>query len=572
MAIVSNYTALLTGTSWTGSEVTETPVFVTYSFPRSLPDYQRSDYGKAGFRPLTADEQKLAEKALAAWSKVSGLQFLKVSPEAGDITFGAYNFSKVKDLHGYSGFAYFPSPYNDAVLDSPTPTGTAAIGGDVFVNSGDTLDFGLYLHEIGHAIGLKHPFEASGDHDEILAGALDDTEHTVMSYTFTGAGRVKLGPLDIQAVQNIYGVASASGRQVASWSWNARTETLTQTGRSRSEQILGISTADRIDGRNGHDTLSGLAGDDTLSGGNGRDQLFGGEGNDVLSGNAGDDSLYGLAGDDLLLPGSGSNTIDGGTGSDTLSYADLSTAVSVLIDDWLQGGVAMVGDIIRDSFTGIENLVGSAFDDVLSGDSGANILEGGAGADQLDGGAGRDTASYATAPKGVHASLEDPLANRGVAAGDSYLAIETLTGSTHADRLTGDAGQNRLEGAAGKDVLDGRAGADTLIGGAGADKFLFSTTLEAGNVDRILDFTPGTDLILLDAAVFTAFAAPGKLAGLQFKDLATGKADATDRILYESGKGILSYDADGSGTAVEAVRFATLADKAHLTASDFLIV
>lgn len=572
MAIVSNYTALLSGLSWTGSEVTGTPVFVTYSFPETLPDQQRSDFSKAGFRPLTGEEQKLAEKALAAWAKVSGIQFLKVSPEDGDITFGVYNFNKIKGMSTSSGFAYYPDPHNDAVEGSITPTGTSAIGGDVFVNRGDSLDFGLYLHEIGHAIGLKHPFETFGAHDAILTGALDTTDFTVMSYTVADTGRVKLGPLDIQAAQSIYGVASTSGRQVASWSWNAKAETLTQIGRSKSEQILGVSTADRIEGRSGNDTLSGLAGDDTLSGGNGHDQLFGGAGDDVLSGNAGNDSLYGLTGDDLLLPGSGSNTIDGGTGNDTLSYADLSAAVSVVIDDWLQGGVTVVGDIVRDSFTGIENLIGSAFDDALSGDSSANILEGGAGADRLEGGGGRDTAAYATATTGVHASLEDPLANRGVAAGDSYVAIENLTGSAHADRLTGDAGQNRLDGGAGKDVLDGRAGADTLIGDAGADKFLFSTAPEAGNVDRIVDFDPATDRILLDEAVFTAFSTPGKLAGLQFRDLASGKVDATDRILYDTSKGVLYYDADGSGSTTDAIRFATFADKIALSAAEFFIV
>lgn len=87
----------------------------------------------------------------------------------------------------------------------------------------------------------------------------------------------------------------------------------------------------------------------------------------------------------------------------------------------------------------------------------------------LNGGAGSDTASYANASVGVAANLSDSAFNTNEAAGDSYAAIENLTGSAFNDKLTGDGGANVLDGGAGNDTLVGGAGADVLTGGAGTD-------------------------------------------------------------------------------------------------------
>src|SRR6185369_15136070 len=123
-----------------------------------------------------------------------------------------------------------------------------------------------------------------------------------------------------------------------------------------------------------------------------------------------------------------------------------------------------------DNFAFITNLVGSAFDDKLTGTSGNNILIGGAGHDILNGGsAGVDTASYATAAKGVIANLGDSTKNIGAddANGDTYVNIDNLTGSSFDDILTGNANANTLTGGDGNDTLDGGAGADAMIGGKG---------------------------------------------------------------------------------------------------------
>ena len=109
------------------------------------------------------------------------------------------------------------------------------------------------------------------------------------------------------------------------------------------------------------------------------------DGNDALSGGAGDDMLFGGSGDDTLEGGAGADTLNGGRGSDAASYASSATAVTVN----LLTGAASGGDAEGDIFTGIENLIGSALADTLTGDGGANVFRPGDGMDIVDGGGGQ---------------------------------------------------------------------------------------------------------------------------------------------------------------------------------------
>ena len=134
----------------------------------------------------------------------------------------------------------------------------------------------------------------------------------------------------------------------------------------------------------GIENLTGSAQDDTLTGDGNANTLLGNDGNDTLSGGAGDDNLDGGNDDDTLIGGAGADTLDGGIGSDTASY--IGSAAAVTVD--LAAGTASGGDAQGDSFTSIENLIGSANNDVLTGSTQANVLDG--GADSLDGGLGDD--------------------------------------------------------------------------------------------------------------------------------------------------------------------------------------
>ena len=202
------------------------------------------------------------------------------------------------------------------------------------------------------------------------------------------------------------------------------------------------------------------------------------EGDDTVVGSGRDDVIDGGIGDDLLIGGAGADTLIGGAGVDTASYADAAGAVTVS----LATGTGGLGEAGGDTLDGIENLVGSAFDDVFKGDGEDNRLEGGAGddilsgglmgADSYIGGTGSDTASYAYAPSGVAISLMSGIGGRGEAVNDSFDSIENLIGSYFDDDLKGDNGANRLDGGHGNDVLIGGAGDDVLIGGNGVNLFL----------------------------------------------------------------------------------------------------
>jgi Ca2+-binding RTX toxin-like protein len=270
------------------------------------------------------------------------------------------------------------------------------------------------------------------------------------------------------------------------------------------------------------DILVGDAGNNVLEGGGGADALIGGGGNDTasyahasasvfanltnsafntgdaagdvynniqnLTGSAFDDVLAGNDNDNVIEGGAGADALIGGGGVDTASYAHASGTVFVSLSDPINGNGG--ADARGDTYNSIENVIGSAYSDFLSGDAGNNVLEGGGGADTLVGEAGIDTASYAHASVGVTANLANTSANSGEASFDAYISIENLTGSAFNDTLVGDAGGN---------ALDGGKGNDTLTGGAGNDTFVFRAGF---GHDDVTDFVAGHDAIELHDGLF----------------------------------------------------------------------
>ena len=330
------------------------------------------------------------------------------------------------------------------------------------------------------------------------------------------------------------------------------------------DDLWGEAGNDVLECYAGNDFLIGGIGDDRLSGGAGDDQIDGGDGvdtavyaapyavvgvtvdlsiagpqntghgfdplsnvenlrgtqaNDVLKGNDGSNKLEGSGGYDTLAGGAGNDLLDGGLGNDTASYeaATGRVVVSLGISNPQDTGAAGF-----DTLVGVENLIGSAYNDELSGNAGANLLDGKLGTDFLYAGAGNDT--YVL--KDVHKISDFPLrfafdrvvelagegtdtvrverpgpnnvvtsywleanVENGIVTG---MDIFTLNGNELNNQLTGNSAANTLNGNDGNDTLSGSGGSDNLNGGAGNDTYVVDN---AG--DRVVEAVgAGIDLVL----------------------------------------------------------------------------
>jgi Ca2+-binding RTX toxin-like protein len=201
------------------------------------------------------------------------------------------------------------------------------------------------------------------------------------------------------------------------------------------DELRGGDGDDNLYGEDGDDRLYGDAGNDILDGGAGSDLLEGGIGNDTLRGGVGNDILRGGDGDDILDGGAGADTLSGGAGVDTLTYASATAGIVLNLATGTHGGAA-AGDVLEDAF---ERVIGSGFDDVITGGAGNDYIEGGAGNDKLYGGAGNDT-------------------------------------------LYGGDGDDLLDAQAGNDTLYGGAGNDILVGGDDSDVYLIDRNSGADEI------------------------------------------------------------------------------------------
>jgi uncharacterized delta-60 repeat protein len=252
--------------------------------------------------------------------------------------------------------------------------------------------------------------------------------------------------------------------------------------------------------------------------------LVGTVGGDYLDGRGGADSLTGGLGNDTLIGGAGADTMLGGVGNDVYNVDSRYDVVTELKNQGLDEVQSKVSYTLP---VNVENLV-------LTG-------------------------------TGAIKGIGNGLAN-------------SITGNDANNLIKGGGSNDTLLGGLGDDTLNGGPGLDVLTGGAGKDAFVFDSALNAStNIDLIVDFTVGEDVIHLDNDVFKAFLFDfASLPSNAFRfgvGLKTASA-AEDRILYNTTTGALYYDADGTGTASEAVQIAQLGALTHPTLSnlDFYII
>ncbi|MBA1158076.1 M10 family metallopeptidase [Microvirga mediterraneensis] len=343
---------------------------VTYSFPTSGSTYGTS-YGAAenitNFQGLGSIQQTTARNALKAYASVANLTFTEMDETAtqhADVRLAMSDATP-------TAWAYLPS--------------TAAEGGDVWFNlsngyftstaKGNYASM-VFLHELGHAIGLDHPHEGN-----VMPQDRDSLEYTVMSYRSYLGGSTTSGytnetwgyaqslmMYDIAAVQHMYGANYATNSGNSTYSWNPATGemsingvaqgapgdnriflTIWDGGGNDTYNLSNYTTNLKIDLRPGEWTktsnaqLAKLSWDgskvavgnianallyqgDTRSlienavGGSGNDTLTGNDGANLLKGGAGADKLYGLGGADILDGGIGADTLTGGGGADIFDF------------------------------------------------------------------------------------------------------------------------------------------------------------------------------------------------------------------------------------------------------------
>lgn len=216
----------------------------------------------------------------------------------------------------------------------------------------NTQGYETLLHEVGHALGLKHPFDGS----KTLPTSQDNTNNTVMSYTEKGDYKTTFQSYDLAALKWIYGTDGLGGENHISGSTTTTTPTITN------QNLKGTSAANKLQGGTGNDTLDG---------GTGRDTLIGGDGDD----------LY-------IVDNTGDRVIE----TNTIGLDEIQSSVTFTLSQNVEN-LTLTGEKAINGTGNVlaNNLIGNGKSNILIGNAGNDTLEGGKGNDKLTGGTGNDT-------------------------------------------------------------------------------------------------------------------------------------------------------------------------------------
>lgn len=610
---------LVQGSTWTWQPgATRT---LTYSFHMDPP---------VPYAPWlwTSESMSAMSSALATWSSVANLGFVQVSdPPAlyqsnADLAFSIYGDPWNPNL---VALAFFPDPaFVDQVLaesglsraDYPKPEG------DVFINysSGVTsylqrgeLGYWVLIHELGHALGLKQPFDDGANgrptFTELGIGSYDDGYWTVMSYDDTNPYSLNYGhamtpmPLDILAIQHIYGpnMSYHTGNNIYRlvngqvWTiWDAGgIDTIDASALSSPIALrleggtvnyfgypgaIGIAfdvTIEKAIGSRYSDTLVGNAADNFLVGGAGNDSITGVDGNDILDGGFGQDSITGGAENDqiaMLVSAGHVDTIDAGDGTDTLVLSGVVPGTHEVVVDLSSttdqitsiGGPPNSESLAQINFenlnaAGIGSFVtvtGSDGGNVIIGSKGNDTLMGGSGSDTLNGGLGADTLigglgddTYVIG-QGIDVLTEN--LDEGTDTVQSSIS-HTLDANFENLTLTG---VNAVNGT-GNDlvnVLTGNSAADVLTGNAGDDRLIGNggnDRLDGGTGDDALEGGAGNDIYMVDSVNDTVTETIAGTAG--GVDLVQSAVDFTLGLNLENLTLTSSGDITGTGNSLNNI-------------------
>jgi hypothetical protein len=225
-----------------------------------------NEQGQGGQEAFTLSQQNCVRTALDYISKLTGILFSETTMgTAAQIHFANINILDNPQTTGLCSWTHTYTYGAGNVLATYDADAYVYLDNVEWRAENRDLTPGTYgyetlLHELGHALGLKHPFLDSGDAagTPVLPAGQDNTGNTIMSYTDSGGPHASYSQYDIAALNWLYGADGLGGLGVSS-----ATGARYLTGTSANDTLTGTGADDTLEGDGGNDTINGGAGNDT---------------------------------------------------------------------------------------------------------------------------------------------------------------------------------------------------------------------------------------------------------------------------------------------------------------------